>query len=133
MNLLYWKLLNCPKSTSSALSCDKIEPTNYCGHPFHCAALFFLFSIHKINNELANCALLISFCWPKLIWKACQRNCIWSKAGDIYLLNFQIDIINNNWIDAKHHQMAFRSVLVHLPEILEELFETPGQMKVLQI
>ena len=33
------------------------------------------------------------------------------------------------WIDAKHCQMAFHSVLVHLPEILEEkLFGSPGQM-----
>ena len=30
------------------------------------------------------------------------------------------DIINNNWIDAKYHQMAFWSVLVHLMEILQE-------------
>ena len=45
-----------------------------------------------------------------------------------------IEVINNNWIDAKYCQMAFQSVLVHLPEILEEsLFGTPGQMKVMQI
>ena len=31
-----------------------------------------------------------------------------------------IEVINNNRIDAKYCQMAFQSVLVHLPEILEE-------------
>ena len=31
-----------------------------------------------------------------------------------------IDEINNNWINAKYCQMAFQSVLVHLPLFLEE-------------
>ena len=48
----------------------------------------------------------------KLIWKACQRNCSWSKHlhlfcwfnnQDIHLLN----IINSNWINAKYHQMVW--------------------------
>ena len=39
----------------------------------------------------------------------------------IVAVQFQlIDVINNNRIDAKYRQMVSQSVLVHLPEILEE-------------
>ena len=47
----------------------------------------------------------------------------WTKSDDSFK-NWR------NWNDAKYCQMAFRSVLVHLLEILEELlFGTPGQTK----
>ena len=41
------------------------------------------------------------------------------KTAWIILMLF-VAVINNNRIDAKYFQMAFQSVLIHLPEILEE-------------
>ena len=47
------------------------------------------------------------------------------------MLNFHNDIINNNWIDAKHHQMAFRSQSDGAPiSPNQPSFGIPGQTKV---
>ena len=61
--------------------------------------------------------MLLYFLRPKHPSGNCYVNCF---LTDRAALAATIDLINSNQIDAKYHQMVFRSVLVHLLEILEE-------------
>ena len=68
--------------------------------------------------------LLVIFCKKGESLSRDHLSFFCSNGVQAYLQQYDeiltIDVINNNWIDAKYCQMVLRSVLVYLPEILEE-------------